>query len=401
MKIKLGILATHPVQYQAPLFRHLARLPGLDLTVFYGHRPTPEEQGIGFDVPFRWDIDLTEGYPHVWLNNRSKRSGLQNFNGCDTPEIVERIQQEQFDVFLVLGWNTKSMWQAMKACWATKTPLMVRGDSHLHTSRSLLKRSVKRLAYPYWMKRFACCLAVGKWSAEYFSHYGAKRIVHSPHFADNHWFDEQAGRFKLQANEIRRVWGIADQNTVFLFVGKFEDKKHPLDFLRALKKMIQTKNFREPVYGLLVGDGPLRQSCEHFAHENSLPVFFTGFLNQREISKAYAVADILILPSDGRETWGLVVNEAMACGVPAIVSDQVGCHPDLIQSGETGFTFPCGDIDSLAERMYQMAIPSANRHMGETARKHIMNYSIEKASSGIMEAVQLVQSEKAFAACKK
>src|SRR3989338_2518915 len=124
MSIKLGILATHPIQYYAPLFRRLARIQNLNLAVFYGHNPTSEQQGIGFDVSFHWDVDLTEGYPHVWLNNRSKRPGLQNFSGCDTPEISGIIHREQFDAFLVLGWNTKSMWQAMKACWQTHTPLL-------------------------------------------------------------------------------------------------------------------------------------------------------------------------------------------------------------------------------------------------------------------------------------
>lgn len=389
MKIKLGILAAHPIQYYAPLFRRLARIQNLDLTVFYGHRPTPAQQGIGFGVSFHWDVDLTEGYPHVWLNNRSKRPGLQNFNGCDTPEISGIIHQEQFDAFLVLGWNTKSMWQAIQACWQTETPLMVRGDSHLRASMFPPKRFIKKLVYPFFIKRFACCLAVGKWSSEYFAHYGARRIILSPHFVDNDWFSHQADQSRFHTDEIRQRWNIPLRSTVFLFAGKFEDKKRPLDFLRAFKKVFQAGT---PLYGLMAGDGILRSRCENFVRKNALPVFFAGFLNQTEIPKAYAAANVLVLPSDGRETWGLVVNEAMACGVPAIVSDQAGCSPDLIRSGETGFTFPCGDIDFLADRMRQAAIPSANRTMGAAARKYIAGYSVERAASGMMEAVE---------ACKK
>src|SRR5206468_2285855 len=94
------------------------------------------------------------------------------------------------------------------------------------------------------------------------------------------------------------------------------------------------------VVGLMVGDGPLRDQCESLVEDTDVPIRFTGFLNQSEIVQAYLAADALVLPSDGEETWGLVVNEAMSCGRPCIVSDCVGCGPDLVAPGTTGFVFP-------------------------------------------------------------
>ncbi len=391
---KLGILCTHPIQYYSPLFRYLAKSETVDLTVYYCHKPSPDEQGVGFGVPFNWDIDLLSGHNYVWLNNLSKLP-LQGFNGCDTPEISHIIQREKFDAFLVLGWHTRSMWQAMSACWKNNTPLFVRGDSHLHIQMPLLKRIVKEATHRYFIPRFTACLAVGKWSREYFEHYGARKILSSPHFVDNDWFVTNAERYKLGLNQIRREWKIPEDVTVFLFAGKFESKKRPLDLLLALKKMIEKGVEKRSIFVLMAGDGKLKAKCEEFVNRYQLPVLFTGFLNQTEMPKVYSVVNVLVLLSDGRETWGLVVNEAMACGVPAIVSDKTGCHPDLIKEGETGFTFPCGHVDFLANRMHKIAEKSIAARMGKAAQKHVAAYSVDVAARGILEAIDLVSDRHA------
>jgi len=142
----------------------------------------------------------------------------------------------------------------------------------------------------------------------------------------------------------------------------------------------------------MVGDGELRAECEAYAREHRLPVTFAGFLNQGQLPGAYATADCLVLPSDHGETWGLVVNEAMACGLPAITSDRVGCHPDLILPGVTGQTFPCGDVAALAETMRRLAAdPVALRAMGARAREHIRGYSIDALVEGTMDALRALK----------
>ena len=385
MKAKLGILSTHPIQYYAPLFRYLAEDSCLDLTVYYCQKPSPEQQGKGFGISFTWDIDLISGYSAKWLNNVSRRPDLQKFSGCDTPEIADIIKRERFDAFLTLGWYTKSMWQAMRACWQTDTPLLVRGDSHLHVDSGRLKQAVKDMVYPLFMKKFSACLAVGTWSAEYFCHYGAKRVINSPHFIDNVWFEKRADALKPVAGQIRDSWGIPRDSLVILFAGKFEEIKRPMDLLRATKRVLEMNVPRKNIHLLMVGDGLMRRECERFAESQSLPVFFTGFLNQTEIPKAYAVSDILVLP--GRETWGLVVNEAMASSLPAIVSDRVGCGADLIRNGVTGYIFPCGDVNDLADKIANLRRDDVCS-MGKTARSRIADYSVDRAARGILNAVK-------------
>lgn len=388
MTYRLGILSTHPIQYYVPLYRHLNQLDDVDLTVFYCHKPSPEELGVGFNVAFDWDIDLVSGYSHVWLKNKSKSPSLQKFNGCDTPAIVNIIQKGKFDAFLVLGWYTKSMRQAMKACWDTKTPVLVRGDSHLRRQTPFYKKIIKRLVYPRFIRRFSCCLAVGQWSEEYFTHYQAKKIIRSPHFVNNEWFEQQVEKNRPELAHIQNGWHISAEKTVFLFAGKFEEKKRPMDFVHAVR-ILQTELCPDrKIHGLMVGDGPLREVCEELVKSHKIPITFTGFLNQTEIPRAYLTADVLVLPSTAEETWGLVVNEAMACGLPVIVSDKVGSGPDLVKPNKTGLIYPIGDTQALSKAMRTFIDKSSVREMGNAAKAHIANYSIKRASDAIMMAIK-------------
>ena len=220
---------------------------------------------------------------------------------------------------------------------------MLRGDSHLRTSRPWLKRVGKYLPYRYFISRADACLAVGEWSSEYFRFYGAKeeRIFFVPHAAEEN-FETMRGVIDQQRNEGRARWGVDAGATTFVFVGKFISEKRPCDFLNAIEFAARQG---APIAALMVGDGPLRVECEQFVRQRRLPVRFTGFLNRSEISMPYAAADALVLPSS--ETWGLVVNEAMESGRACIVSSGVGCGPDLIVPGETGFIHRFGDVDHL------------------------------------------------------
>lgn len=379
--LRLGVLLTHPVQYYAPLFRRLHERPEVQLEVFFAHRPTPAEQGIGFGVEFEWDVETTSGFPHRFLCNRARHPDVSSFNGCDTPEIGSLIAARRYDAFLVMGWHARSYWQAIRACWRTGTPVMVRGDSQLPAQQSRMKGVLKRALYPAFMRRFASCLSVGIRSEQYFRHYGARRIVRSPHFVDNDYFRTRAGA--LSREEARARLGIASDAFVPLFVGKLVPKKRPLDFIDAVSR---TKtDLRCALMGLIVGEGELGPLCRNRAEGE--PIRFLGFRNQSELPLVYAAADVIVLPSDGRETWGLVVNEAMACRVPALVSREAGCSPDLIQEGTTGYTFAKGDVGGLASRLGELARqPRRLSELGAAAAEWIERFTVEAAVAGVVEA---------------
>jgi glycosyltransferase involved in cell wall biosynthesis len=387
---RVAIVTTHPIQYQAPWFRAMAAHPELDLQVFFCHHATPGQQAeAGFGVEFDWDVPLLEGYRYRFLKNVAMDPSVAHFGGIDTPEIRDIIGEQRFDAVINCGWHRKSYWQSIRTCWKTRTPVMVRSDSHLHTERSALKEAVKLPAYRLFIPRMDACLAVGRWAREYFLHYGARRdrIFLVPHAIDERWFSDHAARLAPCRPQLRAQWKLPDDAAVFLWAAKFIAKKRPLDFLSALDIAARGGAY---IRGLMVGDGPLRAEAEAFARQHGVPVTFAGFLNQTEMVKPYVACDMLVLSSDGGETWGLVANEAMVCGRPCIVSDKVGCGPDLV-TPETGAVFPLGDVDRLAALMSEFAADRGRlRSMGTAAAHKIKDYSTEAAVRGVLEAVHAV-----------
>lgn len=385
---RLAIVASHPIQYQSVWFRALAQHPGLEIEVLFCHRATPGEQAAaGFGVEFDWDVPLLEGFPHRFLRNEAKSPTVATFGGLDTPEMWQVLERSGYDAVLVLGWNHKSFWQAISAAWALRIPLMVRGDSHLHTSRPAWRRVAKQLPYRWFLSHVDACLAVGTWSEEYFLCYGVprERLFRVPHVIDSQYFADRRDDLWSRRDTLRQRWNLADDRTVFLFSGKLIDQKRPLDFLQAVRIAVRAG---APVQAIIVGDGPLMPACREFVATHALPVSFAGFINQSEMAETYVAADVLVLPSDGRETWGLVVNESMACGVPAIVSDHVGCGPDLIAQHETGHTYPLGDVEYLGDLLtYYGERPQELRRMGEAARRRADRYTAASAIEGVMAAL--------------
>lgn len=385
--MRLGILASHPIQYEAPWFRVLA--DRIDLTVYFAHRQSAEEQSkSGFGVAFDWDVDLLSGYTHQFLNNVSRRPDVNRYSGCDTPEITEIVADGKFDAFIVTGWYLKSFIQATRACRRAGVPVFVRGDSQLGTTRSAMKRVAKELTHRMLMRQFDGFLYVGKRNAEYLRHYGAPqdRMFFVPHFVDNNWFGQKAEEARDQRSDIRGQWGATEETLVVLFVGKFQAVKRPADVLRALAEL---KSQGSNAVGTFVGAGELEQSLRTEAGLLGVAVRFEGFKNQSQLPSCYATADVLVLPSES-ETWGLVVNEAMACGLPAIVSDSVGCAPDLIEEGKTGFTFPCGDANALAERISRFQeMKNAGHDCRPAVNKKIACYSVEQGIRGTLAAVEI------------
>lgn len=371
MAKRIGFLVSHPIQYYAPIFRELARR--CDLTVFFAHRQTAEQQArAGFGVAFDWDVDLLSGYDSRFLVNVARQPSTDRFAGCDTPGIADEIARGRFDAFVVPGWALRSYWQAVRACRRLGVPVLVRGDSQLGMQRNSAVRIAKALAFSHLLRHFDGFLYVGQRNREYLLHYGApaERLFFSPHCVDN-------DAFAAASSAIHRPEG----RRRVLFVGKLVGRKHPADLLHAVARLRD-----KPVQIAFAGAGELESELRKIATASSVDADFMGFVNQSELPGAYASADVLVLPSDGQETWGLVVNEAMACGIPAIVSDVVGCGPDLIDPGQTGATFPFGDVAALA-----LAIESVLALDPEQTRRHLAAkmalYSPARAAAAVVDAV--------------
>ncbi|MBK7143966.1 MAG: glycosyltransferase family 4 protein [Xanthomonadales bacterium] len=395
-RLRIAVATTHPIQYQVPWLQRLAARDDIDLQVYFAMLPDAREQGREFGVAFAWDLDLLAGYRSRVLQNQSRRPSLTTFSGCDTPEIVDEIRAGRFDAVIVNGWGSKTALQALYACRRHGVPCLVRGEANGLRPRAWWKRWLHRAL----IARYSACLAIGTRNRDYYLAAGVppSRIFPTPYCIDNARFAASADAQRAAPGRAALCthFGLEPQRTTFLFSGKFVDKKHPLDAIAALRV---ARAQGADVQLLMVGDGPLRATLETAGH--GLPVRFAGFLNQSQMAAAYAAGDCLVLPSDSGETWGLVVNEAMASGLPVIVSDQVGCAADLVQPGVTGDVYPCRDVHALAARMQ---VHAADRNqlltMGMNARALVFaSFSFELVVDGVLAALHAVAPKTVDATC--
>jgi glycosyltransferase involved in cell wall biosynthesis len=380
--MRVAVVSTHPIQYHTPWFQNLASQ--VDLKVYYGLLPDQQQQGVGFGQAFAWDIPLLEGYDWQLIPNKRKAPRLNGLFRSSTPAIYSLLAKAKPDVLIITGWQSLPLLQALWAAIRLGIPRMVRGDSNALRPRPASVRALHRLLLP----RFNAFLSTGKLNRQFYVNYGidAERIFPAPHFVDNDRFAQQARESLSERDSLRAGWKIADGATCFLFAGKLEPKKRVMDLLAAIQR---ARMNGASVHLLVTGAGELMDQASDFSQIHNLPVTLTGFLNQTEITHAYAAADCLVLTSDYGETWGLVVNEAMACGLPAIVSDRVGCGPDLVEEGVTGGIFPCGDVNALARKLQEFASdPERLAQMGERARQRIKAYSVESAVAGTIKAIE-------------
>jgi len=364
---RLAIFTTHPIQYQAPWFRALAVADGLDVEVVFSYVPDATQQGVGFGTAFEWDIPLLTGYQYRVLTATLLPRPVPGFARRWAGGIGRALDEIRPDVAMVLGWQEISLVQALIACRRGSIPVILRGESNALRSRPGLVSMLHR-------KYFAMCdsfLAIGQANADLYRAAGVpeSRIVTARYFVDNDRFSDVARGLTTGRSTIRGGWSIAEDAVCFAFVGKLEPKKCVMHFLEALRL---ARDRGALIAGLIVGSGAKLEEARHLVATHSLPVTFAGFLNQSEVPSAYLAADALVLPSNYGETWGLVVNEAMASGIPAIVSDRVGCAHDLVLDGETGFVIPFGDVEVLARRIEYLARNEGKlRSLGKAAKTHV------------------------------
>jgi len=376
---RLAIIATHPIQYYAPWFRSIATRADIELRVFYlWDFGTSARHDPGFDRTVTWDVDLLGGYAHEFVGNWSPRPGTRHFLGLLNPGLGRRLRRFAPDALLLMSYSHAStLWTAITA----STRLLFRGDSHVLAGVP----GGWRTAFKRWLfRRFAAVLHVGSANREYWFAHGvpSSRLYFSPHAIDLARFSATDSAFRRMADAQRKALGIGDA-LVALFVGKFEHKKRPVELVRAFLS-------RAPAHAhlVLVGSGALESRIREVI-AGSPRVHLAGFRNQSEMPVMYAMADLLVLPSAGpHETWGLAVSEAMAAGRPALVSSHVGCHPDLVEDGGTGWVFAADDWQDCARLLeYALADRERLQRMGEAARHRVLRYSFDAATDGLVRAL--------------
>lgn len=385
---RLSIVTSHPIQYQAPLFRALAARPEIDLTVYFcsdmGLKPYTDP---GFGTRFSWDVPLLGGYRHDFLRNLSPAPARGGFWRALNPGALRPFLPHAADAVMVHGWALATNWLTFAAGISTRVPLLLRGETTGLSEPPGVRGAVKRALLGSLFGRISGFLAIGSLNRAFYESYQvpSDRIYLAPYSVDNDRFQGLAQDLLPRRAILRQEQRIPEDATVFLFCGKLSQVKRPLDLLEAFAGMPS----RQSCYLVYVGDGALRGEIESRATDMGLHnVRVTGFQNQSELPKWYALGDVLVLPSDF-EPWGLVVNEAMNFGLPAIVSDQVGAAPDLVLNDATGLVFPAGDMASLSRSLQILAeSPRLRAAMSERARDCIRQWGIRETVEGILLALE-------------
>lgn len=379
---RVAWIATHPIQYQVPVFKCLAQFPELEFTVLY---LSPHMMGPGYDPGFgrsmAWDVPLLEGYDWVLLSDR--RPDFSRFTGIRAPLLWPKKAARAYDVSIASGWNYLGFWQALGRARAQGTICGVLSES---TLTDVPRVAWREKAKTYMLRALAgggFALATGTRSREYLRHLGFPddRLFLYPYCVDDSLFRAcETERAELRSAS-RRSLGLDGETMVFIFAGKLVSKKNPVGALEAYLGVPGKKHL------LVVGDGELRDVMERLAAARQ-DVTFLGFRNQTEMRGLYAAADILILPSVTAETWGLVVNEAMAMGCGVIVSDAVGSADDLVAGKGTGAVVPAGDLESLR---HAMAAAVGERERTESWKRRAVEvvapWTPIRAAEGVRAAV--------------
>ena len=361
--------------YRIPVFNALARTPGLDLQVVFlaENDPTLRQWKIYTDeIHFNYNV----------LPSWRRRIG--NYNALVNWGIGSSLQDAAPDAVICGGYSYLASWAALR--WAKKRDLAFSCWVE-STGRD------RRRAYPAieflkstFLSRCDSFIVPGKASFEYLQTYGIPRelIFTAPNAVDLAKFSHEAKAIRKNSAAVRNALHLPER--YFLFVGRLVQAKGVLDLLEAYAGL--ESRIREQVGLIFAGDGPARTQAQRLASKiRDGRIVFTGFLQREQLPAYYAFADALVFPTH-TDTWGLVVNEAMACGLPVIASEVAGSTIDLVRCGWNGYVTRPRDVAGIIRAMTAVAVDAELRtRMAANSENLISAYTPEACAAGIAQAV--------------
>ena len=387
---RLAIVASHVIQYQDPFFRRLAADPAVDVTVFYCSSAGAEVyRDEDMKTSLRWDIELLEGYHHVFLRDIGWGDG---YTRAINPGVVPAIAQGNFDaVILFLGWGTITSLLGIAACRATETPFLLYGDSSFPPAEDSWRSRVRARFVRHLFSLASGFMTSGSLNAAYYEHYGAdpRRFFLLPWAIDNERFFVASRFAPGERDAMRAKFDITADKVAFVFSAKLVARKDPMTLLRAVARMQHAPR----AVVVFLGHGELRDPLEELARDHRLDVRFAGFINQADLPKHYAMCDVFVLPSI-YEPRGAVVNEAMACGLPVVVTDRCGSIGDIVREGENALVYPAGDDGALARALDALMDDGLRAGMGRRSSEIIASWDYARGVEGVKEALAFLERQR-------
>lgn len=329
-----------------------------------------------------WDFPLTEGYYFRVLPKSPKECW----------DFMKRhIFNGKYDAIVVNGYIGLAAQMALVQGLFSQTPIILRGDSVLLYRRSFLVRSLKALLLPLIFRIPVAFMATGTLSRNYFVHYGvrATSVFFFPYAVHNEYFFGRRDALDRKRDELRKVWSIPNDAMVILAVNKLVPREGVYDLLRAFASIAS----EQPRLWLVIcGDGEQMGLIQNYIDSQAVPrVVLAGYQSYTRLVEFYTLADVFVHPGH-IESWGVSVNEAMACGLPVILSDRVGSAYDLLREGKNGFIFKAGDIESLRSALLRwLKVESPlKKSMGRASRQIVSEWGYDFTIREFVRALDYV-----------
>jgi glycosyltransferase involved in cell wall biosynthesis len=381
--LRVAAVFPEPTPYRAPLLDRVAELPELDLSVIYAADTVAERT---------WRVE--PGHSAIYLGGvrvpGAKR--LLHHDYPVTPGIAAALGRARPDVVVVSGWSTFSSQAAIAWCRLKGVPYVLVVESHDEGPRSGWRRGVKSAVVPPVVRGASGALVTGALARRSLVARGAApdRIHVFANTVDVDEFGRSADRLAPHRRRLREELGAAPDDIVVLSVGRLAPEKGMDDLVEAVAAASDPR-----LLLVVAGEGPERERLEALARERGARLALTGDRPWERITELYAAADVFALLSS-REPWGVVVNEAAACGLPLVLSDRVGAAHDLLRNGENGFLVQAHDVPAAVEAIRRLGADSALRaafggRSREVARDWGYGPSVDGFHAAVREAVARTQ----------
>jgi glycosyltransferase involved in cell wall biosynthesis len=383
------------------LYRRVAADPRIDFTAIFAsdqgaRRPFAIAEGVSVD----WGVDPLDGYRSTFLKNAAHNPSGGSVFALRDYDVIPALRRGRFDVLWLHGYHTLTHVLAATTEKALGGALLYREEQTLLTPRPTWKTALKHVGLR-WLFHGSYGLFIGAENLRWLERWGIppERVFHVPYVVDNEALRRAASLLAPRCRELRAGFGLPAQGPVILSVGRLVEKKQPLHLLRAYQRV----RSEGPCSFLVVGTGPLEREMRRTVAAEGIPdVVFAGFLDQTEVTRAYACGDVFALVSSHDETWGLVVNEAMNFGLPIVVSDRVGSASDLVRDGDNGFVVSHDDLDELTSALHRLVVSEDLRtRFGEASRARIAPLTYDVAAAGLLAGVRAAVGEARWSRAEK
>jgi glycosyltransferase involved in cell wall biosynthesis len=349
----------------------------------------------GFGKEEHWNIDLLSGYNYEFIENVSSRPSSSTYWGIKNPLLINKILSYQPDVLIVYGWKHQSHLSVLNY-FHNRVPILFRGDSTtLNDSSAFFLRPFFRYVFLQWVyRKVDYVLSPGKASDKYFLRSGLRKnqIIRAEHAIDNERFMSMTEKEEEQLLNLKISLSIKPSEIVFLFAGKFIEVKSPFLLINAF---VNLKKQNSNVRLLFVGNGILEneiiKTLNEFPVDISSSITLLSFQDQVQMKLLYRVADVFVLPSKS-ETWGLSVNEALACGTPVLVSDKCGSSIDLIKEDLNGLVFKSEDSQNLLQQMQKMCNDDFRKQLAANTRVSLKKYTYQSYKNALDQLFEISEN---------